>query len=48
MRAYAIALKEEDVVVLLEQTLEEEKAADLRLSFIAESHINTEAADKEI
>ena len=48
MRAYAIALREEDVVVLLEQTLEEEKGADLLLSSIAESHINIEAADKEI
>jgi ferritin-like metal-binding protein YciE len=48
MRAYAIALREEDVVTLLEQTLEEEKQADLALSYIAESHINIEAADKEI
>ncbi|MHA3787614.1 YciE/YciF ferroxidase family protein [Flavobacterium hauense] len=48
MRAYAIALREEDIVGLLEQTLEEEKLADLSLSHIAESHINIEAADKEI
>jgi len=48
MRAYALALREEDVVVLLELTLEEEKVADLLLSSIAESHINIEAADKEI
>jgi len=48
MRAYAIALKEEDVTTLLEQTLNEEKEADLALSYIAESHINIEAADKEI
>lgn len=48
MRAHAIALREEDVVTLLEQTLEEEKNADLSLSHIAESHINIEAADKEI
>jgi ferritin-like metal-binding protein YciE len=47
MRAYAIALREEEAVTLLEYTLEEEKAADLALSEIAESHINTEAADKE-
>lgn len=47
MRAYAIALRDEDAVSLLEHTLEEEKAADLKLSSIAESHINTEAADKE-
>lgn len=48
MRAYAIALREEDIILLLEETLEEEKLADLELSFIAESHINVEAADKEI
>jgi len=48
MRAYAIALREEDVVTLLEDTLNEEKQADLALSHIAESHINIEAADKEI
>jgi ferritin-like metal-binding protein YciE len=48
MRAYALALREENVVVLLEQTLEEEKGADLLMSAIAESHINIEAADKEI
>jgi ferritin-like metal-binding protein YciE len=48
MRAFAIALREEDVVTLLEETLEEEKEADLALSYIAESHINIEAADKEI
>lgn len=48
MRAFAIALREEDVVTLLNETLEEEKEADLNLSKIAESHINIEAADKEI
>jgi ferritin-like metal-binding protein YciE len=48
MRAYAIALREEDVVLLLEQTLDEEKGTDLLLTGIAESHINIEAADKEI
>ncbi|MGQ2982026.1 YciE/YciF ferroxidase family protein [Flavobacterium sp.] len=48
MRAYAIALREEDVVMLLEETLNEEKGADLLLTSIAESHINIEAADKEI
>ena len=48
MRAYAIALREEDVVTLLEYTLNEEKEADLTLSRIAQSHINIEAADKEI
>lgn len=48
MRAYALALREESVVLLLEQTLEEEKGIDLLLTGIAESHINIEAADKEI
>jgi len=48
MKAYALALKEEDVVTWLEDTLEEEKEADLLLSSIAESHVNVEAADKEI
>ncbi|MGV3460469.1 MAG: ferritin-like domain-containing protein [Flavobacterium sp.] len=48
MRAYAIALREEEAVSLLEETLEEEKDVDLQLSNIAESHINIEAADKEI
>ena len=48
MRAFAIALREEDAVTLLESTLQEEKHADLSLSHIAESHINIEAADKEI
>lgn len=48
MRAYALALREEEVVMLLEQTLQDEKGADLLLTGIAESHINTEAADKEV
>lgn len=48
MRAYALALREETVVLLLEQTLDEEKATDMLLTNIAESHINIEAADKEI
>ena len=48
MKAFALALREEDIIVLLEKTLAEEKQADLALSTIAESHINIEAADKEI
>lgn len=48
LRAYSIALREEDVVTLLENTLDEEKQMDIKLSAIAESHINIEAADKEI
>lgn len=48
MKAYAMALREEEAISLLDQTLQEEKVADLALTKIAESHINTEAADKEI
>lgn len=48
MRAFAIALREEDTVALLELTLNEEKQIDILLTQIAESHINIEAADKEI
>jgi ferritin-like metal-binding protein YciE len=48
MRAFAIALREESAVTLLEQTLQEEKDNDLALTYIAGSHINIEAADKEI
>lgn len=48
IRAYAIALREEDIILLIEEILKEEKDTDLALSNIAESHINIEAADKEI
>ena len=48
LKAFAIALREEEAVTLLEQTLEEEKRNDMALTYIAESHINIEAADKEI
>jgi ferritin-like metal-binding protein YciE len=48
MRAYAIALREEGIVLLFEQSLQEEKGIDLLLTGVAESHINIEAADKEI
>lgn len=48
MRAHAIALREEEAITLLEITLQEEKDFDLVLSSIAESHINIEAADKEV
>lgn len=48
MKAYAIALREEEAVTLFEETLNEEKSLDYKLSAIAESHINIEAADKEI
>lgn len=48
MKAFAIALREEDIVAMLEHTLNEEKQIDILLTQIAESHINIEAADKEI
>ncbi|RYJ42111.1 DUF892 family protein [Flavobacterium beibuense] len=48
MRAYALALREEDIIQLLEDCLKEEKNTDMQLTQIAESHINIEAADKEI
>lgn len=48
LKAYAMALREEEAIGLLEISLQEEKEADLALTKIAESHINTEAADKEI
>jgi ferritin-like metal-binding protein YciE len=50
MRAFAIALREEhkNVIAILEESLQEEKNADQALSYIAVSHINVEAADKEI
>ena len=48
LRAYAIALREEQILVLFEEMLKNIKQVDLDLSHIAESHINIEAADKEI
>jgi len=44
--AHARLLGLDDVVELLEETLEEEKAADLKLTQIAESVVNLEAADE--
>jgi ferritin-like metal-binding protein YciE len=43
--AWAEALGETDAAKLLQQTLDEEKAADKKLSGLAESGINQEAAD---
>jgi len=43
--AHARLLEQEDVVRLLEESLEEEKAADRKLTEIAESVVNLEAAD---
>jgi ferritin-like metal-binding protein YciE len=47
LRAWAMALGEDDVVELLEATLEEEKAADEKLSALAEGGINEAAVEGE-
>ncbi len=47
LKSFALTLKEEDVVVLLERNLEDEKDLDLKLSVIAEAYVNDEAANKE-
>ncbi len=44
VRSYAKLLKEDAIVGLLEQTLQEEKATDEALTTLAESSINVEAA----
>ena len=44
--AHARVLQQDDIVQLLEESLEEEKAADAKLSEIAESVVNLEAADQ--
>jgi ferritin-like metal-binding protein YciE len=44
--AHARVLQQDDIVQLLEESLEEEKAADAKLSEIAESVVNLEAADE--
>jgi len=44
--AWARAMGHDEAVTLLEETLNEEKAADEKLSSIAESGINQEAADQ--
>ena len=48
LRSFALTLREEDVVRLLEKNLEEEKELDLKLSLVAEAYVNDEAANKEI
>jgi ferritin-like metal-binding protein YciE len=45
--AWANALEEDDAVELLEQTLDEEKDTDERLTEIAESVVNEEESDEE-
>lgn len=47
LRSFAIALKEERVVWLLEESLDEEKLFDSKLSFLALAHVNDEAANSE-
>jgi ferritin-like metal-binding protein YciE len=44
--AHARLLQQDDIVQLLEETLEEEKATDAKLTEIAESVVNLEAADQ--
>lgn len=48
LKSFAITLKEENVVRLLEKNLEEEKELDMKLSLVAEAYVNDEAANKEI
>ena len=45
LRTFAKTLGEEEAMALLQETLDEEKGADLKLTKIAESHINAEAAE---
>ena len=42
--AWAKELGRSDVATVLQQTLEEEKAADKKLTSIAESHVNASAS----
>ena len=48
LKSFAITLKEEEVVALLDRNLEDEKELDRKLSEIAEAYINDEAANREI
>jgi ferritin-like metal-binding protein YciE len=45
LRTFAKTLGEDEAMALLQETLDEEKGADYKLTEIAESHINAEAAD---
>ena len=47
MRTWANLLGKSDVAGLLEETLEEEKETDTKLTSIAESHVNLEAVGSE-
>ena len=46
-RAFAKILGEDEAVSLLEETLNEEKEADQKLTEVAESSINIQAADAD-
>ena len=48
LKSFAITLKEENVVRLLDKSLEDEKDLDVKLSLVAEAYVNDEAANKEI
>lgn len=45
LRTFAKTLGENEAAALLQQTLDEEKSADEKLTYIAEAHINAEAAE---
>ena len=45
--AFAKILKEYDVASLLHESLQEEKEADMKLSAVAETSVNIDAADKK-
>ena len=45
LRTFAQTLGEDEAMALLQESLDEEKGADHKLTEIAESHINAEAAD---
>ena len=47
LRTFATILKEEEAASLLEETLKEEKGADEKLTEVAESSINIEAAGED-
>ncbi len=47
LRTFAQILELEDAVALLEETLEEEKGADEKLTDVAEAAINLEAAEEQ-
>lgn len=47
LRTYALRLGQEDVAALLEETLQEEKATDEKLTALAEAGINEAAAEGE-